>query len=364
MAGNMIENLIYELKTRKIPSSMKNIEFLAKIWYDMVNENELEDKIREPLKEMVSTGKLIEIKTRSDGNIFIKPETNCNKKETENQSEKNENNRFREEIMDIVNMMYKGMEYFQEHMRNELSDVKQIPSSSPNEKKEDFVHLQIENKRLKDEIKTKNQIIQKLLTNENTNEVTAANSNYEILTPHTKDSPIKRKKDDNNALSKEKPPLTARKVVIIGDSMLNALDEKRMSSNSMSVKVRNHPGATSLDVIDHLRPTIRQNPDVIVIHAGTNDITKNINYLKNVKLMVKEIRQKSEKTQIVFSTLFRRFDIKDGEKQVDDINFRLKNFCQQNDLKLIDNGNITKDLIGKRKLHPTLKGSSVFAKNI
>ena len=84
----MIENLIYELKTRKIPSSMKNIEFLAKIWYDMVNENELEDKIREPLKEMVSTGKLIEIKTRSDGNIFIKPETNCNKKETENQSEK------------------------------------------------------------------------------------------------------------------------------------------------------------------------------------------------------------------------------------------------------------------------------------
>lgn len=108
--------------------------------------------------------------------------------------------------------------------------------------------------------------------------------------------------------------------------MLDALDERRISNKSINLKVRNHPGATSEDIIDHLKPVILQQPDVILIHAGTNNISKNVNYLKNVKVMIKEIRQKAENSKIVLSSLFRRYHIKDGEKKVDDINFRLKNF--------------------------------------
>ena len=109
---------------------------------------------------------------------------------------------------------------------------------------------------------------------------------------------------------------------------------------------------------------VRQKPDVVVVHAGTNDITRKTNYLKNVKTMVKELRGDSPKTKIVFSSLFQRYDIENGENLVDDINLRLKNYCKQQNIGFIDNSNITKDFLGKKKLHPSIKGSSIFAKNI
>ena len=117
--------------------------------------------------------------------------------------------------------------------------------------------------------------------------------------------------------------------------------------------------------ISSVRPIIRKKPDMIIVHAGTNDLTSNINYLHNVKAMVKEIQQDNNmETEIVFSSLFRRYDMKDGVKLVDDVNIRLKNYCHQNNIKLIDNSNITEELLGRKKLHPTKRGISLFARNI
>ena len=68
---------------------------------------------------------------------------------------------------------------------------------------------------------------------------------------------------------------------IVGDSMLNSLDERGLQKRH-HVKIRNHSGATSQDILDHIKPIIRRKPDTIIVHAGTNDLTANINYLKNV----------------------------------------------------------------------------------
>ena len=80
--------------------------------------------------------------------------------------------------------------------------------------------------------------------------------------------------------------------------------------------------------------------------------------------MVREVRGDSPSTKIVFSSLFRRYDIQDGTLMVDEINNRLRNYCQQQNMDYIDNKNITEELLGKKTLHPNLKGSSVFAKNL
>ena len=50
-------------------------------------------------------------------------------------------------------------------------------------------------------------------------------------------------------------------------------------SRSSSVKIRSHPGTTTKDLIDYVRPTARKETERMVIHSGTNDITNNVNTL-------------------------------------------------------------------------------------
>ena len=37
------------------------------------------------------------------------------------------------------------------------------------------------------------------------------------------------------------------------------------------VKIRPHLEASTEDLIDHIKPAIRKNPDMVVIHTGTNN---------------------------------------------------------------------------------------------
>ena len=70
-----------------------------------------------------------------------------------------------------------------------------------------------------------------------------------------------------------------RKIIIVGDSLLNGINEKGLSKNH-SVKVNNIPGGTSL----------KNKPDGLIVHAGTNDITKGKNLLNNVKKILKQMK--------------------------------------------------------------------------
>ena len=86
-----------------------------------------------------------------------------------------------------------------------------------------------------------------------------------------------------------KPKTNKRKkirVEILGDSMLNGVQEKELNKNAdINIKIRKYPGASSTDILDHIRPSLRKEPDQIIIHAGTNDLTNDHNYLNNVKKM-------------------------------------------------------------------------------
>ena len=56
-----------------------------------------------------------------------------------------------------------------------------------------------------------------------------------------------------------------KKVTVIGDSMLNTIDEGGLSNKQILTKERNHPGAASVDIIDYLRPVIRKQPNVLIL---------------------------------------------------------------------------------------------------
>ena len=88
------------------------------------------------------------------------------------------------------------------------------------------------------------------------------------------------------------------------------------------------------------------NKMTLIVHAGTNDLTKNIDTLRSVKKLCKKAKRISPDTKNVFSNVIYRNDRRNTDKQRTDTNARLKNFCHQKNIPLIDNGNIKEEQLG------------------
>ena len=65
--------------------------------------------------------------------------------------------------------------------------------------------------------------------------------------------------------------------------MLNGINEEGLSDDRYKVKVKNHSGATTEDICDFIKPEVRKKPDIIIVHAGANDITNNTKLFENYK---------------------------------------------------------------------------------
>ena len=87
----------------------------------------------------------------------------------------------------------------------------------------------------------------------------------------------------------EKRSKKRENVIIIGDSMLNNINSRGLSK-SKKVTVINHPGATSDVIEEELEATVKENSKIntLIVHAGTNDLTNNINTLRSVKKYAKK----------------------------------------------------------------------------
>ena len=70
--------------------------------------------------------------------------------------------------------------------------------------------------------------------------------------------------------------------------MLNGIQKKGLNENAdMNIKIWKFPGASLTDILDNIKPSLRREPDQILIHAKTNDQTNKHNYLNNVKKIEK-----------------------------------------------------------------------------
>ena len=118
-----------------------------------------------------------------------------------------------------------------------------------------------------------------------------------------------------------------RKIIIVGDSLLNGIHEKGLSKNH-SVKVNNIPGGTSDAILDKLDDFLKNKPDGLIVHAVTNDITKRKNLLNNVKKNLKQVKKLSPNIIAAFSSIVTRKDKKDISKTVQDTNSQLQKLLQ------------------------------------
>ena len=113
------------------------------------------------------------------------------------------------------------------------------------------------------------------------------------------------------------------------------LKEKELNKNAdINIKIRKYPGASSTDILNYIKPSLRKKPDQIVIHPGTNDLTNNHNYLNDVHKIVKMVvKETCKNTKLCFSSLICRTDLKDIDEKVIKTNTHLKNYCKQQNLQ-------------------------------
>ena len=166
------------------------------------------------------------------------------------------------------------------------------------------------------------------------------------------------KKNENKTHGKDQ-----KKVFIIGDSMIKNITDTGISRENIR-KIRPHPGATTIDIYDYIKPELRQKPDVVIVHCGTNDIRNNTNTVKKFKRLVKEIEENNHENipQVVIFNIIKRND-QDCNEEIQSVNDKLQRFCTSKGLSFNDNNNIDKSCLNKDKLHLNRRGSSFLANN-
>ena len=89
--------------------------------------------------------------------------------------------------------------------------------------------------------------------------------------------------------------------------------------------MKSHPGATIVGICYYIKPELRHRPDVIIIRCGTNDIENEINTIKKIKKLVKEIDEYSKQNppKVIISSLIKSCD-QDFSDNIANINERLQ----------------------------------------
>ena len=67
-------------------------------------------------------------------------------------------------------------------------------------------------------------------------------------------------------------PWSKNMILIAGDSMINGINEKRISTNYKSVKVKCFSEAMIEDMYVNLIPFLRKKPATLVLHVGPNNL--------------------------------------------------------------------------------------------
>ena len=149
--------------------------------------------------------------------------------------------------------------------------------------------------------------------------------------------------------------------MIVGDSIISGIIEKRLSRKDKLVKVRSFPGAKIEDMYHYLVPLIKKRPDYIILHCGSNNSTQYeaqdiVDELLKLKTF---IRVSLPDCRVIFSHPMVRNDT----PQKNNILKLVSNFLNQLKVDCIRNENITIDCLGKSKLHLNAKGTARLAMN-
>ena len=143
--------------------------------------------------------------------------------------------------------------------------------------------------------------------------------------------------------------------ILVGDSIITGIDEKRLSKNRL-VKVYDFRGVTLANINHHIIPIWKIKPDVIILHVGMNDLVSRTSHgiLDDLLQHKSAITKTLPNFQVFFSQPTLRVDNGKATLTLHRLN---KHFSKLN-LDVVSNSNIEVKHIGKKTLHLKIKGKS------
>ena len=152
----------------------------------------------------------------------------------------------------------------------------------------------------------------------------------------------------------------SKSVFILGDSIIKHVKSYSLSKSLDNCKfyVKDFRRARITCMQDYVRPTIRENPDHIILHVGTNDLTTNIPTEKVAESIINSASSlKSNSCSVAISSITVRNDR--YWKKVAQVNRHLKTLCIERNFELISHENIiTEKHLNGSKLHLNKEGTA------
>ena len=189
------------------------------------------------------------------------------------------------------------------------------------------------------------------------------NDNDNAITPQQTDNVTKRKKKSKKPITNDKNK--KRVVAIVGDSMLKHIKGYKLSNKDNKCVVKTFPGARTSCMEHYVIPTLNQQPDVVIIHCGTNDlkVKQPDEVCQNVINLAKSISSSNENTSVVISGIVPRGD--DLNQKATEVNGLLEKKCNDCNIGFINNGNIDpRRHLNNSRLHLNVNGTLELEKNL
>ena len=187
------------------------------------------------------------------------------------------------------------------------------------------------------------------------------NRNNNNINNNSKENNINSNGGDNITTNKQKQ--TRKTAFIIGDSMVKKIDGYLLTSSvnhKYIVKVRPFLSAKTIDMLDYIKPTQR---DEYLLHVGTNDLSSNKSP-EQISLDILHLANslKLDNNTVIASSIVPRDD--ENKKKADEVNIILEELCNVNNVGMISRRNINpKRHLNRSILHLNDAGVSLFVRN-
>ena len=167
-------------------------------------------------------------------------------------------------------------------------------------------------------------------------------------------------KKTNKMPGKSKLPVT----VILRESIVKDVKGWKLSDNKNKVVVKHFSGTKIKDMESYIIPTLKENPETIIIHSGTNDLKSDSSPEQIIRDIINLTTScKTQTNKEVLSNIVPRYDSLNEKAMW--VNKCLKKECEARNICFIGDRNISpKHNCNSRGLHLNHSGTKKLIENI
>ena len=160
-----------------------------------------------------------------------------------------------------------------------------------------------------------------------------------------------------------------RSVAILGDSMIKDIKHWDLVKSCPNNKIflKSFPGADISDMSHYVNPTIKRDPDIVVLHCGTNSL-RDEESAEKIASDIADLaaKMKSDENEVVVSSIICRGD--NLNEKAEKVNSTLLSLCQGLHLGYLDNSNINQEHLTYKGrfpgLHLNADGTNILFSNL